>query len=122
MLGKEFPSDMAAVTNAVMPSPLVSVRGEQESRGGEVSSPQRISFLRLPLLPLQQDVQVNSAPGKDGWGKGAWRDKIGPLGELFARSIQPLMVQSVFALCNGTELVFLSPGGVYVLPQYPLAP
>lgn len=110
-----------AVSNAVMPSSLASVRGEQESRGGGASSPQRISFLRLPS-PLQQDMQVNSALGKDRWGKGAWREKVGPFDELFALSLQPLMVGSMFALCSGIERVFLSPGGVYVFPQYPLAP
>lgn len=67
-------------------------------------------------------MQVNSALGKDRWGRGAWREKIGPLHELLALSLQPLMVGSMFALCSGIEQVFLSPRGVYVFSQYPLAP
>lgn len=67
-------------------------------------------------------MQVNSALGEDRWGREAWREKIGPRDELFALSLQPLMVGSMFALCSGIEWVFLSSRGVYVFPQYPLAP
>lgn len=44
---------------------------------------------------LQQDVQVNAV-----LGKGVWRDKPALLGVLFALSLRPLMVRSLFALCN----------------------
>lgn len=95
---------MAAVTDAAMLPPLVSVRGEQESRGGKSH---RSGFPFSDCCRCNRTCKLIQC-----WGSGVWRETTGPLGELFARSLQPLMVRSMFALCSGTELVFIAQRGL----------
>lgn len=77
-------------------SPLVSVRGRSPHHSG---------------FPFSDCHCCNRMCGlMECWGRGAWRDKPAPLGVLLALSLQPLMVRSLFALCNGADLVFVAWG------------